>query len=99
MFFQLLNDANRKYPDCGDISHLEVVANKIFERVQRQFKGDSMPKKYLQSFQNSADPVVLSLVLLPFLFTAVNKRASNGVAKISKQDMYNGFFPHFPVKI
>lgn len=60
------------------------------------FRGDSLPKNYLQNFQDSADPLVLSLILLPYLFTVINKRSSAGAPKVTKQEMYNRFFPHFP---
>lgn len=96
---QLVSDANQKQWNCKNIGKLELVATKIFERLQRQFKGESLPKNYLQNYQNSADPVVLSLVLLPYLFTVVKKRASSGAEKVTKLEMYNKFFPHFPVSL
>lgn len=97
-FQLLLNDAQRKFYYCGQIDRLELVASKIFERIQRMFKGESLPKNYLQNYQNSStDPVILALILLPFLFTVVCKRASTGAPKVTKQEMYNRFFPHFTV--
>lgn len=93
-----MKDARRKFYFVDRIDRLELVATKIFDRIQRMFKGESLPKTYIQSYMNSnTDPVVLALILLPYLFTVINKRASSGMPKVTKQDMYHRFFPHFTV--
>lgn len=92
---QLINDAKRKLLLHDTIDRMNLINENILERLKRSCKGDSPAKSYLQNYSEGADQVVLSLILLPYLFTAMNKRAIAGQPKVTKLDMYHRFLPHF----